>query len=50
MHEKASSDMAGGAGLSNMIGGGSSGNQFSHTSSRKNLEMFGAAGKEFSTV
>lgn len=53
MHEKASSDIGGGtaAGLSNMIGGGaSSGNQFSHTSSRKNLEMFGAAGKEFSTV
>jgi hypothetical protein len=41
MHDKASSDM----------GGGSSSNHFSHTSSRKNLDMFsGGASKEFNTV
>jgi hypothetical protein len=47
MHEKASSDLGGG--ISNLTGG-SSGNQFSHTSSRKNLEMFNGVGKEFNTV
>jgi hypothetical protein len=47
MHDKASSDLGGG--ISNMTGN-SSGNHFSHTSSRKNLEMFSGAGKEFNTV
>ena len=49
MQDKASSDIGGG--ISSMTGGGSSGIQYSHTSSRKNLDMFsGGASKEFNTV
>jgi hypothetical protein len=47
MHEKANSDLGGG--ISNLTGV-SSGNHFSHTSSRKNLEMFSGVNKDFNTV